>query len=134
MIVVDSPALVVILRGESVADQLLARAVRASRRLMSAGTAVEVGMVVLARFGPTGAAELDALVARLGIETVPVDAAQVTVAREGFRRFGKGRHESALNFGDLFAYALAKSRGLPLLFVGNDLARTDLQSASTGPG
>jgi ribonuclease VapC len=129
VIVVDSSALVAILRREPAADLLLARAARAAGRLISAGTAVEAGMVVMARLGPTGVAELDALMAQLGIELMPVDAAQVALAREGFSRFGKGRHPAALNFGDLFAYALAKSRELPLLYVGADFARTDVLDA-----
>jgi ribonuclease VapC len=131
VIVVDSSALLAILRREPEADRLLARAAHAEARLISAGTAVEVGMVVEARLGSAGAAELDALMARLAIEMVPVDGAQVVLAREGFRRFGKGRHRAALNFGDLFAYALAKSRALPLLFIGKDVAQTDVVGAMT---
>ena len=134
MIVVDSSALVAILLQEPAADMLLARAARAAGRLISAGTAVEVGMVVMARLGAAGVAELDALMAQLGIELVPVDASQVAIARDGFSRFGKGRHPAALNFGDLFAYALAKSRDLPLLYVGQDFARTDVLDALVAAG
>jgi ribonuclease VapC len=91
--------------------------------------AAQAGIVVIARLGPAGVAELDALMAQLGIELIPVDAAQVAFARDGFSRFGKGRHPAALNFGDLFAYALATSRELSLLYVGQDFARTDVLSA-----
>ena len=66
-------------------------------------------------FGPAGSAELDVLAAKLDLELAPVDPAQVAAAREAFRRFGGGRRPAALNFGDLFAYALAKVRSLPLL-------------------
>lgn len=134
MIVVDSSALVAILRREPVADLLLARAARAVGRLISAGTAIEAAMVVMARLGPAGVAELDALMAQLGIELVPVDAAQVALARDGFNRFAKGRHSAALNFGDLFAYALARSRALPLLYVGQNFAQTDVLDALATAG
>ena len=134
MIVVDSSALVAILRHEPSSDALLAVAARAAGRLISAGTLIETAMVVTARLGAAGGAELDALVARLGIELVPVDGIQAALAREAFRRFGKGRHPAALNFGDLFAYALAKSRSLPLLYVGQDFARTDIASAIAAAG
>jgi ribonuclease VapC len=129
VIVVDSSALLAILRREPEADRLLTRVARADARLISAGTAVEAGMVVQARLGSSGVAQLDALMARLAIELVPVDGPQMALAREGFRRFGKGRHRAALNFGDLFAYALAKSRALPLLFIGRDFAQTDIVGA-----
>jgi ribonuclease VapC len=86
-------------------------------------------MVVVARLGDAGEKELDALLARLGVEIVPVDAAQATIARDGFRRFGKGRSQAALNLGDLFAYALARTLTTPLLFVGNDFARSDIVPA-----
>ena len=134
MIVVDSSALVAILRREPSSDALLEMAARAAGRLISAGTLIETAMVVTARLGAAGGAELDALVARLGIELVPVDGIQAAVAREAFRRFGKGRHPAALNFGDLFAYALAKNRSLPLLYVGEDFARTDIASAMAAVG
>jgi ribonuclease VapC len=62
------------------------------------------------------------------------DAAQVAAAREAFRRFGRGRHPAALDFGDLLAYALAKIRALPLLYVGDNFARTDIASALTENG
>jgi ribonuclease VapC len=134
VIVVDSSALLGILLHEPAADDLLAAAVRAATRLVSAGTMVEAAIVTAARLGDAGERELDALVARLGLEVVPVDAAQVAVAREVFRRFGKGRHPAELNFGDLFAYALARSRALPLLFVGKDFARTDIVAALPAAG
>jgi ribonuclease VapC len=134
VIVVDSSALVAILRYEQPADELLTAVARASRRLISAGTAIETSMVVAARFGPAGSAELDVLAAKLDLELAPVDAAQVAAAREAFRRFGRGQHPAALNLGDLFAYALAKVRSLPLLYVGDDFARTDIESALTRHG
>jgi ribonuclease VapC len=76
--------------------------------------------------GPAGANELDNFLRRGGIEIVPVDVDQVRIARDAFRRFGKGRHPASLNFGDCFSYALAKALGEPLLFKGGDFARTDI--------
>lgn len=66
------------------------------------------------------------LVSKAKIEVIPVDENQAAEARRAWRRFGKGRHEAALNFGDLFAYALAQTSGEPLLFKGNDFTRTDV--------
>ena len=129
MIVVDSSALIAILRREPSADKLLATVALAVGPLISAGTAIETSMVVATRLGLAGGAELDAQVVRLGLELVAVDGARVTVARDAFRRFGKSRHPAALNLGDLFAYALAKGRALPLLYIGDDFAQTDLISA-----
>lgn len=82
------------------------------------------------RYGAEGGQELDLLLERGRID--PVDAAQARVAREAFRRFGKGRHPAGLNFGDVFPYALAHVRGQRLLFKGDDFARTDAVPAVTG--
>jgi len=88
--------------------------------------------MVLAGRGGSSASwiELDELIAQAGLEVVPQDAAQVGLARQAFLQFGKGRHPAALNFGDCAAYALAKARSLPLLFKGEDFARTDLTAAA----
>ncbi len=86
-------------------------------------------MVVHARLGEPGERELDLLMDRLGIEIVSVTASQAEVARSAFRRFGKGRHQAGLNFGDCFAYALAMSFQEPLLFKGNDFLHSDIQIA-----
>jgi ribonuclease VapC len=59
-----------------------------------------------------------------------VDADQVEIARAAFRKYGKGRHTAGLNFGDCFSYALAKASGQPLLFKGDDFARTDIRAAA----
>jgi ribonuclease VapC len=75
--------------------------------------------------------QLETLLQVATIEIVPIDGVQADVAFEAFLRYGKGRHPAALNRGDLFAYALAKVTGEPLLFKGNDFARTDLVPAYT---
>jgi ribonuclease VapC len=72
---------------------------------------------------------LDGLIIRAEIEVIPQDLSLVRIAREAFLRFGKGRHPAGLNMGDCASYALAKARGLPLLFKGNDFRRTDLTPA-----
>ncbi len=87
-------------------------------------------MVLAGRPGDaTSWLELDALIARAGIEIVAQDQALAGLAREAFLRFGKGRHPAALNLGDCSTYALAKARGLPVLFKGEDFSRTDLRAA-----
>ena len=84
-------------------------------------------MVIEARRGEIGSRELDLFLSRLQFEIVPVDAEQIEVARMGWRKFGKGNHPASLNFGDCFAYALAKISGEPLLAKGDDFRRTDIE-------
>lgn len=106
----------------------MARAIEGgSPRLLSAATLLEAAIVVESRRGDAGGRELDLFLYRARIEIAAVDEEQIEIARSGWRRYGKGRHPAALNFGDCFAYALAKSRQAPLLFVGNDFAQTDIE-------
>ena len=93
---------------------------------ISAGTLLEV-RIVAARDG--GLAELAELLEAVGVEVEPVDPTQVDAAMDGFLRFGKGRHAAGLNYGDCFAYGLAKTLGEALLFKGNDFAQTDIEPA-----
>ena len=124
--IVDTSALIAVLRREPEADRFIDLLLAASEARISAGTLLEL-RIVAERDG--GSEELAALLATLGVEVVPVDARQVDLALEGFRRFGKGRHPAGLNFGDLFAYALAQVLGEPLLFKGDDFAQTDIEAA-----
>lgn len=124
--VIDTSAILAILEGEPEADRLTAALAAADVLRMSAGSALEAGIVVEARRGEGGGRELDLLLHRLGVEIVAVASEQVEIARDAWRRYGKGRHPAALNFGDCFAYALATALGEPLLFVGDDFARTDV--------
>ena len=94
--------------------------------MISAATLLETAMVLEGRLGPDAVADLDLFVLRAGIEIVPFDGDQYTVARSAFRRFGKGRHAAGLNFGDCIAYALSRITGEPLLFKGTDFASTDV--------
>lgn len=127
--VVDSSAVIAILYEEPGWRSSIDALRGAPRRIMSAATLVEAGMVIEAKRGAAGAELLDSLIARFGIEIVPFDAEQAALAREAFRRFGKGRHPAALNFGDCLTYALARREDAPLLFVGDDFARTDVEAA-----
>jgi ribonuclease VapC len=125
--VIDTSALIAVLLGEPDAAHI-ARAIEAgSPRLLSAATLLEASIVIESRKGEAGGRELDLLLYRGAIEVVPVDQDQAEIARSAWRRFGKGRHPAALNYGDCFAYALASTRRLPLLFCGNDFTQTDLE-------
>ena len=95
-------------------------------RLIAAPTLVEAEMVAFARHGGSMLAALRALVHETGLDIVPFSAVHVEVATEAFRLYGKGQHPAGLNFGDCFSYALAKATGEPLLYKGNDFARTDI--------
>lgn len=127
--VVDTSAIVAVLLDEPGSSQVTARIEAADVRLMSAASLLEAAMVIEHRKRDAGGRELDLFVYRSEIEIVPVDQNQVEIARDGWRRFGKGRSPAGLNYGDCFAYALAKSRQLPLLFVGRDFAQTDIEPA-----
>lgn len=125
MIVVDSSALVAILFSEPDAENLAAKLDASSHNSISAATLLESSIVVARAQGSEALADLDALVKLYEIEIVPFDEAQASVAREAFRRFGKGRHKAGLNFGDCMSYALAKTRKAKLLCKGADFAATD---------
>ena len=121
--IVDTSALVAILRGEAGATALIEKLLTCDAIRISAGTLLEA-RIVCECYG--GLSDLDDLLREIGAESVPVDDTQIRIAFEGFRRFGKGRHPAKLNFGDCFAYALAKVYGEPLLFKGNDFLKTDI--------
>jgi ribonuclease VapC len=96
---------------------------------MSAANFLEIAIVIDNADEPEQMLDLDLFLTEAGLEIVPVTAAQARLAREAYRRFGKGNHPAKLNFADCFAYALAKERDLPLLFKGDDFTRTDLRPA-----
>ena len=83
-----------------------------------------------ARRGDDGARDLDLLLAKLRVDIAAVTASQADIARKAFRRYGRARHPANLNFGDCFAYALAKDKSVPLMFKGNDFGQTDVMVAS----
>jgi ribonuclease VapC len=94
-------------------------------RLVSAGTLLETSIALEGRRGDAAGVALDVFIHRLQMDVVPVDASQVEIARAAWRRYGKGRHPAGLNYGDCFAYALAKSSGEALLAKGKAFERTD---------
>lgn len=126
--VLDTSAVIAILQNEQQADALATVLASADTIRISAASIVEAGIIMLARFGDSGEAEIDQFVHRLGMTVVPVTPEQADLARSAYRRFGKGQNPAGLNFGDCFSYALAASLHEPLLFVGNDFSKTDLQS------
>jgi ribonuclease VapC len=131
VIVVDSSALVAILRREPEADTFLKVIAESQRCLVSSVSLLETSMVLAGQTGDHERwSDLDALIERAEIEVVPQDAEQVARAREAFLRYGKGHHPARLNLADCASYALAKGRGFPLLFKGDDFERTDLAAAS----
>jgi ribonuclease VapC len=128
--IVDTSALIAILRDERDAMAYARAIANAAIRRISAATYVETAAVIDASRDPIASRRLDDLVreARFAIE--PVTEAQARIAREAYRDFGRGSgHPARLNFGDCFAYALAKAMNEPLLFKGDDFTRTDITSA-----
>ena len=124
--VLDTSALLALLLDDAEAETFRIAVEEDATRLVSAVTLLETAIVIEARKGEAGGRELDLLVHRADIATVAVDSAHVSEARRAYRRFGKGHHPAGLNFGDVFAYALARITGEPLLFKGEDFARTDI--------
>ncbi|WP_424812727.1 type II toxin-antitoxin system VapC family toxin [Roseococcus sp. YIM B11640] len=127
--ILDTSALIAMLWGEPEAAALEAAVSASQSLLISAPTLLEAATVAEGRIGREMGNRLDDLLARIGVEIVPFTAEHAALAREGWRRYGKGRHPAGLNFGDCFAYALAKSRNEPLLFKGDHFAQTDVKAA-----
>ncbi len=125
--VVDTAAIAAILFAEDEAERFSEAIADDPLRLISAGTALECSLVIESALGEAGGRELDLLLLRAGIEIIPFNAEQLTVARHAFRTFGKGQHPAGLNYGDCFSYALSMTSGEPLLFKGEDFAKTDVQ-------
>lgn len=124
--IVDTSVLVAILRREPEADRLIEQLADADRRSISAGSWVELGAVTSKDGGETFPHLLGRTLIQLRITIEPVTAEQAQIGHEAYRRFGKGHHHAKLNFGDCFAYALAKATGEPLLFKGHDFSHTDI--------
>ncbi|WP_270935890.1 type II toxin-antitoxin system VapC family toxin [Falsiroseomonas oryzae] len=127
--IVDSSALVAILFKEKEAAAFAAALQKAPSRALAAPTLVETAIVAEGRTRPEMSAALDDLLRAMRAEIVPFTATHAAIARDGWRRFGKGRHKAGLNLGDCFAYALAIERDEPLLFKGDDFAQTDVKRA-----
>jgi len=128
--IIDTSALVAILDQEPETERIARTLASKPERMLSAASLVEIGIVMQARRGDDGARDLDLLLAKLRVEVVAFTARQAEIARKAFRRYGRGRHDANLNFGDCFAYALAKDQSVPLLFKGDDFSQTDVIVAS----
>ena len=124
--VIDTSAIVAIALDEPEAPEFERRIADDPVRLISAATLLEAVIVIEARLGEAGGGELDL---RLHKASVAVEAERVDRARRTRRRYGKGRHPAGLNFGDCFSYALAALSLEPLLFKGEDFAKTDVRAA-----
>jgi len=125
--VVDSSAILAILLIEADRARFTNLILEAERRAISAANVLETGIVLESRRGESAGREFDLFLHQAGFDVISVDAEQIEIARSAWRRYGKGRHPAALNFGDCFAYALAKVLDEPLLAKGTDFARTDIQ-------
>ena len=129
--IVDTSAIVAILKGEPEAPALIDALVAAPSARMSASTYVEAAVVIDGNRDPVLSARFDELMADL--EVVPLTSEHAEAARQGYRDYGRGSgHPARLNLGDCFAYALARTSGEPLLYKGNDFVHTDLTSALPG--
>lgn len=128
--IVDSSALIAILRQEEDADRFIDSLATARRPRISAATYVEAAVVVDASRDPVLSRRYDELLATVDAVVEPVTREQAELARQAYRDFGKGSgHPATLNFGDCFAYALARATGEPLLFKGDDFSHTDVTAA-----
>jgi len=127
--VIDTSALLAIFLAEAERKPFLDQIIQAEARQISAANLLETGIVLEAKRGEAAGREFDLFVVRAQLQIVPVDAEQVEIARSAWRKYGKGRHPAGLNFGDCFAYALAKVSGEPLLAKGEDFSQTDIQLA-----
>lgn len=128
--IVDSSALLAVLLKESDWLTYLRALAKARMRAVSAASYVEAAIVFDARApDPDVAQRLDGIIERAQIVIEPVTPEQARIARQAYLTFGRGRHPAGLNFGDCFAYALAKATGRPLLYKGGDFAQTDITSA-----
>src|SRR5262245_31447772 len=127
--IVDTSALAAILFDERDAEAYARALAEAERPRLSAANLVEAAIVVEAQTKSGATGQLDALIRRAGIVIEAVTEEQAQVARQAYTDFGKGRHPAGLNFGDCFAYALAKLTAEPLLFKGEDFSKTDITPA-----
>lgn len=125
--IVDTSALLAILKEEADAERFIAALADAEHACISAGTLLETSIVVDANRDPVLSARLDELVAEARLVVEPVTDVHVRLARQAYRDYGKGSgHRAGLNFGDCFAYALARATAEPVLFKGDDFSQTDL--------
>ena len=126
----DTSAIVAVLLNEPERPRFVRLIEAAPVRQISAANRVEATLVIEGRKRDAGRVDLDLFLSEAEVEVVPVTLEQVEIACAAFRRYGRGRHPAGLNFGDVFAYALAKVTGEALLFKGDDFAKTDIVGAA----
>jgi ribonuclease VapC len=128
--IVDSSALIAIIRGEGEAAAFKAALLASPRVSISAGTYLECSIVIDRYKNPLLSAKFDSILEETGVVIEPVTAEQARIARQAYRDYGKGSgHRAGLNFGDCFSYALARVKREPLLFKGDNFVYTDVRSA-----
>jgi ribonuclease VapC len=127
--ILDTSALIAVLFGEPEADLYIQFIHQADRCLISSGSFLELSIVLERQAAPEAGRQCEMFFRRAGIIVEPFTVEQAYLARQAFHDFGKGRHAAGLNFGDCFAYALAKVTGEPLLFKGDDFRKTDIVPA-----
>lgn len=125
----DSSALVAILFAEPGYLDVVDRILDADEVRVGAPTLAETSLVFIGRRGAKSAESVEGLIEELGVSVVPFGAAEWQIAVDAFRRFGRGRHAAALNYGDCLAYATAKASRDTLLFIGDDFSKTDIKPA-----
>jgi ribonuclease VapC len=126
--VIDTSALLAVLFAERDAKTYADAIAGADERFISAANLLETAIVIDNQAGAAAGRQLDAFVERAELTVVPVAVEHVRIARQAYLDFGKGNHPAGLNFGDCFAYALARATGEPLLFKGDDFSKTDIPS------
>jgi ribonuclease VapC len=129
-VILDSSAVISIVCREPGYEQLVAKLREADSLGVGAPTMVEIGLLLEGRFQLDGRSILERFVRDFELVVVPFGDAHWLEAVDAYRRFGKGRHPAALNFGDCLSYATAKLAERPLLFVGDDFSKTDLQPSA----
>jgi ribonuclease VapC len=129
LMVIDTSVIVAVMLEEDGFEELALKMGEAETREISAVSYMEASMVLITKRGEGVEAILDEMLAEGEIAIVPVSVTQAQIARKAFRDYGRGRHRAGLNFGDCFSYALAKQRGEPLLFKGDDFSQTDVAVA-----
>jgi ribonuclease VapC len=126
-VIIDTSAIIAILRAEDDASDMAHAIERARDRRISAANYLEAAVVIDGSRDPVASRRFNELVVAADLVVEPVTGEQAHIAREAYRDFGKGSgHKAGLNFGDCFAYALAKATGEPLLYKGNDFVHTDV--------
>jgi ribonuclease VapC len=127
--VIDTSAVVAILRSEPEAARLERALVSDPIRLVPATCVLEARMVLVSRRGEHALAEIDLWLHKIAANIIPVDSELVDLATQAWLTYVKGRHPAALNFADCLSYALAKRADEPLLFIGKDFSQTDVEAA-----